>query len=238
MELRTASLSSVRAVLFDAVGTLIYSRPSVAQVYFDAGQRCGSSLTLADIKLRFDRAFQRHTDDRPTSEQRERKRWQNIVSEVFTDVPDPTESLFETLWDHFAQSRYWELFPDVSETWEILERRQFIIGIASNFDKRLVALVRDLEPLRRASHVFCSSRIGISKPHLDFFRSVQSSLRLAPHEILLVGDDCQADVQGALAAGWRALLLDRSGSTASPGSIRELDELIELVPRMSPNYGD
>jgi putative hydrolase of the HAD superfamily len=78
--------------------------------------------------------------------------------------------------------------------------------------------------------VFCSSRIGYSKPQHVFFRSIQTSLGLAPHEILMVGDDWRTDVQGALAAGWRALLLDRTGNKATQPSVRSLHELIEMLP--------
>jgi putative hydrolase of the HAD superfamily len=78
--------------------------------------------------------------------------------------------------------------------------------------------------------VFCSSAVGFSKPSREFFLFVQRKLGVEPNRILLVGDDRKADYEGALAAGWRAALLDRRGSEFGGSCIRTLAALFEWLP--------
>src|SRR5438067_2160826 len=83
----------IRAVAFDAVGTLIHPEPSAAEVYASIGRRFGSRLEVAEIRTRFRAAFaEQEVIDRAsgwvTSEERERHRWQDIVARVLDDVRD------------------------------------------------------------------------------------------------------------------------------------------------------
>ena len=203
-----ADFGSIRVVLFDAVGTLIRPAPPVAEVYHRAGLRHGSQLDKEQIAQRFRSAFARHNDGGATDEARERQRWQSIVADVFEDVANARDGLFAALWRHFADSRHWSLLDDVRPAWQALRRRGLSIGIASNFDQRLEAICREIEPLKQADCVFYSSQIGFPKPRLEFFRRVEQQLALAPHQILLIGDDRENDGEGARRAGWHSLLVD------------------------------
>ena len=227
-------ISGVRAVLFDAVGTLIRPEPAVAEAYWQAGRQFGSVLRQDEIAARFRTAFAthfgpRHDSPTSTSEADERRRWHRVVAEVFVDVPGSGGELFDTLWNHFAQSRNWVVFSDVVETWRELSERGVTIGIASNFDERLRAICRGLDPLSQCERLFHSSRIGFAKPRREFFRAIERELGLAPHQLLLVGDDGENDFAGARNAGWHALLLDRSGCGGGESSIAVLGELLPLL---------
>jgi putative hydrolase of the HAD superfamily len=208
------SSSTCRAVLFDAVGTLIYPDPPVAVAYAAAGRRFGSRLDEHEVRRRFKLAFARQEAldaaeyCQQTSDARERARWQAIVSEVFDDVADG-ESLFFNLWRHFAHPDHWRVFNDVPDFWSALEARKLIIGIASNFDGRLRDLCQGQPPLDRCRKLFVSSALGWRKPSPQFFRAIEQSLGFAANQILLVGDDRQADFEAALAAGWQAALVER-----------------------------
>jgi hypothetical protein len=65
-------------IVFDAVGTLIFARPTVAEVYLDAAGRFGWSGSLADIEERFCSAFSSMSGrdlDFTTNEALQRVRW-------------------------------------------------------------------------------------------------------------------------------------------------------------------
>lgn len=49
--------------------------------------------------------------------------------------------------------------------------------------------------------------IVLGKPSKDFFGAAVDSLGLAPEDVVMVGDDYEADVAGALAAGLQAILV-------------------------------
>jgi len=223
------------AVLFDAVGTLIEPHPPAAVAYAAVGRRFGSSLGEPEIEARFRAAFaRREAIDAAdgmgeTSEAGERARWRAIVGEIFDDVAD-TEPLFDALWDHFAAAKHWRLIAGAAEAWRRLEARQadgrrLVVGIASNFDSRLESVCSRLPPLASCP-LFISSRLGHRKPSPAFFRAVEARLGLKPEELLLVGDDLANDYQGALAAGWRAILVDRDNQFEGTRRVRSLMELV------------
>ena len=211
-----------QAILFDAVGTLLFPHPTVAEVYFRAGQRFGSRRTRDQIELRFRRALKRHAAgsnaqgpwrNDTTSEADERRCWAAIVAEVFDDVAD-TGPLFEQLWHHFAQPEHWRLFDDAAEACERLANSGFRLAIASNFDSRLRRVCRGFELLADWP-LFISSEIGVRKPSPEFFRRVAAALGLPGDRLLLVGDDVENDYRAARRAGWQALLIDRTSTTGA-----------------------
>jgi putative hydrolase of the HAD superfamily len=232
------TLSNVRAVLFDAVGTVLHPAPPAAVAYYQAGRQFGSRQDPTEVAERYDLAFRRQesfdqsSDDGRTDEARERRRWRQIVSDVFDDVRD-AEGLFQHLWAHFASPAHWGVFSDVAAAWEELARMNLIIGLASNFDSRLAAVCEGHEPLTRCQHVFVSSRLGVRKPHQGFFAAIERSLNLPPDQILLVGDNLQTDYQAALAAGWQSLLISRE--SPPPADVAGISDLGQLLPLLGQN---
>ena len=208
---------SIRAVLFDAVGTLIRPEPKVAEAYLSAARRFGADrgLSSSQVEVRFHAAYARQeTLDREsgwvTDEARERRRWQDIVAEVFGDPPQGPQ-LFDTLWDHFARAKNWALIDAAGDKLAAARNAGLIVGVASNFDARLRRILADFPRINQnvRENVFLSSEIGWRKPSPNFFRAIEAALRLSPAELLLVGDDEVNDCQAARAAGWAA---ERAGS--------------------------
>ena len=253
-----------KAVLFDAIGTLIYPQPSVAEAYHQAGCQFGSHLTVNVIadrfrkalckqeqadKLRYDKQANRDSESmvneqrsipatkkyatnlerRPTSDVREQDRWRNIICEVFSDVEHPEDGLFTHLWNYFGDSHNWSLYDDVPATWQHLTASKIRLGIASNFDTRLLNICQELQPLDQTREVFCSSEVGFPKPSPRFFQEITSQMNLHPSEILLVGDDLENDLTGALAAGWQGLHLNRTATGSEPHTITSLSRLLALL---------
>ncbi len=224
----------IRAIVFDAVGTLIHCTPSVGGIYAEFGKRYGSRQDAASIKCRFATAFARQ-DQRDvqagqrTSEERERQRWRDIVAEVLDDVSD-SEACFRELYDAFAQPNYWYCTPETAPLLSTLRERGFTLVLASNFDQRLRGLFAALSDLHAIGHLVISSEIGWRKPGRDFFRSVGERLSLRPDEMLYVGDDRVNDYDGATQAGLPAKLLDVAGKHLDLGAdrIASLAELLDL----------
>lgn len=232
-----------RAVLFDAVGTLIRPEPSVAAAYALAGRRHGIEIAESELHGMFRAAMARQDEiDRRlhsgrTGQAREVERWRGIVADVFGDAPQAS-AIFDDLWEHFAQPDNWRLFDDAAEVWQALTAAGVTIGIASNFDERLNGICQALDPLSECQHVFVSSRVGWRKPRPEFFAAIAEELGFPADEMLLVGDDLDNDFRAARAAGWQAVLVDRTAGadrgsrqvrdSSAPDSIRSLGE---LVPR-------
>lgn len=225
----------VRAVFFDAVGTLIQPHPPATEVYLAVGRRFGSQRTLADIGRRFSHAF-REEEARDqangwrTSEARELDRWRRIVATVLDDATDAA-ACFTALYEHFAQFAGWRCDPDAAGTLDELARRGFQLGLASNFDSRLRRVVAGLPALALLTHLVISSEVGWRKPAAAFYATLCQQANRPPEHILLVGDDLRNDYDGARSAGLAAVLLDPHGSQGTAISqIERLSDLLRHLP--------
>jgi HAD superfamily hydrolase (TIGR01509 family) len=84
--------------------------------------------------------------------------------------------------------------------------------------------------------VYCSRRVGHSKPSLEFFRFIMRDLGMDASDLVMVGDSLTSDIEGAARAGIRAVWLNPDAAPASGGarwsvigSLAELPGAIEEV---------
>jgi putative hydrolase of the HAD superfamily len=219
----------MRAIAFDAVGTIIAPEPPVAVVYRAVGVKYGSRLTAEAIHSRFSAAF-RAEDARDraagwrTDAAREVERWRRIVAAVLDDVADQ-DACFRALWDHFSRAASWRCLPGAGSVLAELSSRGLTVGLASNFDSRLRAVVAGLPELAAIGPIVVSAEVGWRKPAAEFFAAVTKAFDCSPEEVLLAGDDFENDYAGATTAGLRAVLLDPTGR---PGIV-SISELADLV---------
>jgi putative hydrolase of the HAD superfamily len=227
------SAGPIRAIFFDAVGTLIHPEPSAAAVYAGIGTRFGSRLGTGAIRTAFAEAFARQDQlDRDngwkTDEAREVQRWRSIVGEVLPDVPErERDSCFVALYEHFGQPANWRCDPAADKVIGELGRRGYRIGIASNFDRRLRQVLSGFRQLAALQPVVISSEVGWRKPAAAFFQALARAAALAPREVLYVGDDFVNDFDGARSAGCQALLV--GPRQVAPEGVRVAQHLAEVL---------
>lgn len=222
-------LDGIRAVFFDAVGTVLFPDPGASLVYAEVASRHGIALEASSVSPLLWRQFRMEDDlDRErnwtTSEERERTRWRNVVSAA---LPGSSDELFEELFHHFARPTAWRVPDEAAETIAALHASGYVVGMGSNYDSRLRTVVDgspELLPLR--NRLVISSLVGIRKPGRAFFEAVVSTAGCRADEVLFVGDDTENDYHGAIAAGLRAVLLDEKDKHPEvPTRVRRLTEL-------------
>lgn len=227
----TGVLDGIRAVFFDAVGTVLFPDPWAPRVYADTAAAFGLAADPADVLARFRAAFRREEEiDRAagwvTSEARETDRWRAIVAAA---LPSSPAACFDRLYGHFANPDAWRVPAGTAAVLAELAARGLVLGLASNYDSRLFAVLDgrpELTALR--GNVVVSSVVGVRKPGAGFFAEVVARAGCAPAEILFVGDDPENDYLGATAAGMRAVLVAPPGDTPL-GVTRLIATLGELV---------
>ncbi len=219
----------IRAVFFDAVGTLIHPAVPAPRKYAEVAARYGCQMPADEIRGRFLEAFregERH--DRvanwATSEEREIERWRRIVAGTISD----DEDCFRELYDHYALPEAWAVDADAAPVFAGLSARGLVIGLASNYDSRLESVVEGHAELRGLRpNIVISSRVGHRKPGGAFFEAVKSLVGFSADEIAFVGDDVENDYEGARAARMTAILLDPRGRYPAIGNrIAKLHELL------------
>ncbi len=88
---------------------------------------------------------------------------------------------------------------------------EYRLAICSNFShaETARAILRDASFLPHLSSIVISEEMGIRKPRVEIFEAVVESLGVAACEILHVGDNLRADVQGAAEVGMQTVWLTR-----------------------------
>lgn len=208
--------SSVRAVLFDAAGTLLHPREPVGETYARFARAHGVELPASRLEEAFGRilaaaptmVFSDAPPDRVAA--LERGWWRDRVREVFRAADatarfDDFESFFEALYAHFADAHAWSPAPGARTGLEALRREGRRLGVVSNFDGRLPALLAGLGLAPLLECVVLPRDAGVAKPDPRIFARALALLGASAHEAVYVGDHPRDDLQAARAAGLRAL---------------------------------
>ena len=206
----------IKAIFFDAVGTLFRLTKTVGDHYAYVGTEVGLDLDAQNLERAFHSAWnqmpQRAAIDGPR-ENDDKDWWRELVDRVLEQVaPSLNEfdrdNFFEIAYEHFAEAGVWELYPEVPG---VLERLQsgFHLAVVSNFDGRLRFILQNLGISKYFAHVFVSSELGADKPDPKIFRRAIAIMHLRADKVLHVGDDPERDWKAAAAAGLLVFRLDR-----------------------------
>ena len=217
---------AVCAVSFDVGGTLIQPWPSVGHVYAAVAARHGHHLCAALLTRRFQRAWKARGDFGHS-----RWQWAQLVDRTFAGLvkTPPSASFFAEIYEQFAQASAWRVFEDVAPCLEQLKQRGLRLGVISNWDERLVGLLRRLKLEVYFDQVIVSIEAGSLKPEAAIFLAAAESLRAAPQAIVHVGDSLVEDIQGARSAGFQALLIRRGAPPRRGAQISALTDLVPLL---------
>jgi putative hydrolase of the HAD superfamily len=206
----------LRAIFFDAVGTLFHLDRTVGDHYAVVAGEVGLTLDPDHLDDAFYSAWKkmpRRAAIVGPRENDDKGWWRELVDLVLVQVaPSLSEfdrdNFFEVAYEHFAESGVWELYPEVPSVLEQLQPH-FQLAVISNFDGRLRLILQHLGVSKFFTHIFISSEIGADKPDPEIFRRALKLIDLKPDEVLHVGDDPKRDWEAASAAGLSIFRLDR-----------------------------
>lgn len=208
----------IRALLFDAAGTLIEPAEPVAEVYSrhfaEAGWRVPPPAVRGAFGAVFSQAAAPDYGAHADGDAAERAWWREVVfATMRTCGIDPRAEMqgadrcFERLFRHYAVPGAWRVFPEVAEVLEAAGRAGLVTGVVSNFDRRLHGI---LDGLGLAfGFVLTSADARSRKPDPAIFREALSRLGMAASEVWHAGDSPEADVAGARGLGIESYLVDR-----------------------------
>jgi putative hydrolase of the HAD superfamily len=210
----------IKAIFFDALGTLFYLTDTVGHHYALAGTEVGLNLDPVQLDDAFYLAWKkmphRAAIDGPR-ENDDKGWWRELVDLVLAQVAPSLSELdrdnfFEIAYEHFAEPGVWELYPEVPSVLDQLQPR-FQLAVISNFDGRLRFILQHLGISKFFADIFISSEIGADKPDPEIFRRALKFIDLKPNEVLHVGDDPERDWAAASAAGLSTFQLDRPNNS-------------------------
>lgn len=228
-------INEIKAVTFDAGGTLINAWPSVGAVYAEVLADHNILVEPETINERFGIAFahaQGIVKDR-INDEADRRYWYAIVSEAIGCFcpEDKFDSVFDKLYRTFATAKRWKLLPGALETMSALHAKGYRLAILSNADSRFRQVFREMGIQQHVEKVFISSEIGFEKPDPRIFRHVESTMGLAPSEFLHIGDSPFHDGDGAIYAGWHYRIVgEDTGDYHTVDHLSDIPGLLQSAP--------
>ena len=223
-------MTEVRAVLLDALGTLVELEPPAPRLQ-RLLRESGVDVTEEQAAAGFAAEIAYYLDHHLDGADRERlERLRDRCAE------EMRRALGVPGLDHAAARRamlgaleftpYGDVMPALGE----LRERGLVLVIASNWDCSLPEWLGPTGILELVDGVVTSAEVGAAKPDPRVFERALAVAGVEPGAALHVGDKVDNDLEGAAAAGMRGVLVQREGEPP-PGleAIRSLRELAALL---------
>ena len=208
--------SRLRAVLFDAAGTLIELAEPLGETYARFARRFGVELPAWRLADAFSRVFRAappmvFPNAAPGEVSAlERRWWRGVVRQAFLAADSTVrftdfDACFERLYDHYAQAAAWRARDGAAEALEDLDAGGLALGVVSNFDQRLPLILAGLGLAKWLGPIVLPAEARAAKPDPAIFRCALARLGVAAEQTLFVGDDAARDTGGAHSAGLHAI---------------------------------
>jgi HAD superfamily hydrolase (TIGR01549 family) len=222
----------IRAVFFDVDFTLIYPGPTFqAEGY----RRACAAMGVEVDPARFDQATAASSFilDEVEEQIYNHDLFVHYTASIIEHMGGRGPNVVEVarrIYDQWAVNHHFEMYDDAAPVLEGLQARGLKVGVISNSHRSLDAF-REHFSLTGLIHVSVSSaEHGYMKPHRSIFDAALERAQVRPEESLMVGDSLKHDVEGALKAGLRAVLLRRSGEVPAglPPDVPVIQTLAQL----------
>jgi len=230
-------LLAIKAVLFDMGGTLIkYDVVHSEEIFQRILASLGISRSLDDMKKAFLNAGKEAEDLNLLSLfgkmncQEYWRQWDALVLKHLGIVENvELAKIVQSRWFDFVETT---LYPEVENVVSELKQRGLKIGLVSTaYEEEINLILEKVGFSRAAFHIIVGvDTLGKAKPNPDIFKYAIGMLDVKPEETIFIGDNAEADYEGAERAGLHALLIDRTEKQQS--SLRKIKNLKEILSQI------
>jgi putative hydrolase of the HAD superfamily len=215
-----------RAVLLDALGTLVHFEPPAPLLRAALRERLGVDVApeASEAAMKAEIAYYRahlHEGRDAASLADLRRRSAEAMRPALGVDADLTEALLDAL--------RFRAYPDAAPALATLRSRGLVIVVVSNWDHSLHERLAETGLAPLVDHAVASAELGQAKPDRAIFEHALGLAGVEPGSALHAGDSPREDVEGALAAGLRAVLVARRERPAE-APVPVIGSLAELPP--------
>jgi putative hydrolase of the HAD superfamily len=214
-----------RAVLLDALGTLVRFEPPAPLLRAELRDRLGLEVSeeTAAAAMKAEIAYYRahlHEGRDPASLADLRRRAAEAMRPVLRTDGDLTDALLAAL--------RFRAYPDAAPALRELRSRGVTLVVVSNWDHSLHERLEETGLAPLVDGAVASAELGHAKPERAIFEHALALAGADPAGALHAGDSPDEDVGGALAAGLRAVLVARDGGPPAATGVPVIRSLAEL----------
>jgi putative hydrolase of the HAD superfamily len=221
-----------RAIVLDALGTLLTFEPPAphlraeleARLGVDVGEQAATAAIRAEIA--YYRAHLHEGRDAAAVDDLRRR----CAEAMRPALPEPAASAPAALLEAtlLAALRF-RAYPDAAPALKQLRAVGVRLVVLSNWDASLHARLAETGLAPLVDGALASAELGAAKPDRAAFTAALAVAGVGAEDAWHVGDSLEADVEGARAAGLRAVLIARDGPPeAAPAGVPVIASLSEL----------
>jgi putative hydrolase of the HAD superfamily len=227
--------SSVQHIFFDLDNTLWDFETNSQQVLngliarygVDKKCRCSASAFLKTYIHVNEDLWMRYRQHLITKEELRSSRFYNTM--LYFDYED--KELGAILEKEYIDSSPYQkvLFPGTSEVLAYLGRKYKLHIITNGFAEVQHIKLKNCSIDHHFSEVVISEEVGFNKPDKRIFDTAVERALTKHENALMIGDDWQADVEGATAAGIKSIYFNPKKKGLNTNNTKEITALEELM---------
>lgn len=229
-----------RAVFFDVDFTLIYPGPMFrGEGYRAFCERYGIDVDVSRFEQAVSSAAPLLDDpENPAYDAELFVRYTRHIIEQMGGRGERLDPCAREIYREWAACQHFELYEDVAPMLRRIAAAGVRIGLISNSHRCLASFQAHFELQGLIAGAISSPDHGFMKPHPSIFQAALQLLDVSASEAVMVGDSVSQDIEGALRAGMRAVLLhrgdgthprDRELASAGVSVLRSLSQLPDIL---------
>jgi len=122
-----------------------------------------------------------------------------------------------------------KMFPYADEILQYLKNKNYTLHLITNgFEKTQWSKIKNSKIDHYFTHVITSEASNSMKPEKEIFDFALQQSNAAINESIMIGDNLEADIQGAMNAGWDTIFVNHIQTTTSINPTYTITHLNEL----------
>lgn len=224
----------VKSIFFDLDHTLWdlekNAEETLIELFLELGFGNLTSFSPKDFVVSFSKFNERQWDlyekkliDKPTLRQ---SRFLLAMDEI--NIPKENQPL--DMWSHFLERcpQRTNLMPNATEVLEALSKNYPLYIITNGFSETQRKKLQNAGLTHYFEEIIISDEVGYRKPQKEIFGFAQNLAKVQAHEALMIGDNLEIDVRGAVNAGWNSVHYNPIAIQSTNQDFLEIKNLLEL----------
>jgi len=227
-------MKNIKVISFDIGGTLVYDIKESWEILYE----CLLDLNYYVEKEKIKEAWEKSVLWWREIKIKEKVIWTEKMLEKVIQIAlenlgiKYNENLIKILIELRLNKRSVKLYDDVLYTLEYLKKEKYrLIVISNSLIKTAVRTLTNLGIINYFEKLIISEEVGYEKPHPNIFHIALERCGVSNNEMIHIGNEYEADYEGATNLGIIGVLLDRNNKYKNKEclKINNLYEIINLL---------